>query len=388
MNAIVCTWYQGRLILSCNLQEVMYYYVHGLFCIMKPFKTYDEQIQKLIDNKLLQANISSKIPITGPTIFHIHKVGNNKINYEVLRRNLVSNSSEYVKELLATYGYYNIINQYNKPFLNNDGSYIPNIDFFKLFSLQQMDTRIKNIIFYPLLQIEQRLKTCIAYEFAKVYGPFEGDTLTNYTEPYLDPDNYNQILTTKKKEYKYKILIQRFNKIYQDNTYKPFKHYKNNHGHIPIWVFINKLTFGELYHFYEVLKIQNNISANFKLTPAQLRTCIFFSTQVRNDCAHFSGFYNQNYPKLKKDLPILKAFNSEFGIKDQSNVQNIFLLLIVFKYLLPKSFYPAFIRAIDNEIFNIIFEQHIPIISEYMQKVLMAPSKADYKSKLKFLLNQ
>ena len=69
------------------------------------------------------------------------------LDLNCLKRQFINTPDEFTKEILQTYGYYNIINQYNKPFLNKDGTYKSHIDFFKLFSLQQIDTVIKNVIF-------------------------------------------------------------------------------------------------------------------------------------------------------------------------------------------------------------------------------------------------
>lgn len=361
----------------------------AFFAIMKPFKTYDEQIDKLSDVGLLPKYINTPTGpnINGPVQITIHNPLKKDVTERAIRMHALQHSKAYVIELLQTYGYYNIINQYNKPFLSDNG-YIDDIDFFKLYSVQQVDTRIKNLIFYPILQIEQRLKTCMAYEFAKAYGPFDGDSIINYQEPYLNSNNYTHSLKTKDHKLKHILLIDRLEKLYKDTTYKPFNHYRAAHGHIPIWIFINKLTFGEMLHFYEVLKIQNNISSFFNLTPSQLRTCMLFLNQVRNDCAHFSSFINQDYPILKKDLPLLVDFITNYNLNSQKQITNIFRLLIVFKYLLPSNPYYSFIQAVDKDVFSMIYSEYIPVISEYMQGILMAPTQKSYKDKLNFLLTK
>lgn len=359
---------------------------------MKPFKIYEEQIEIIRQRKLLPPKNKNAPKMHQPAaILHItNKSGKVlfPIDLNKIREFSLSNNDEYVKEILQTYGYYNIINQYNKPFLNKDGSYQPNMDFLKLFSLQQMDNRIKNFIFYPILQVEQRLKTCISYEFAKAYGPFEGEVVNgDYIEPYFRDINYNQSLLNKNRIPKYEALIDRLKSIHKDNDYKPFKHYRLNHKHIPIWVFINKLTYGEMLHFYEVLKIQPNISNQFKLTPSQLRTLMLFLNQVRNDCAHFSGFYNQIYPRIKNDLPLLVKFQKEFKFSDQRDIPNIFLLLIAFKYLLPKNDFKAILTTIQKEVFEVIANQYIPQLSEYMLNKFCINKKTECDKKCIFFRN-
>lgn len=368
----------------------MYNMCMASFDIMKPFKTYKEQIEIMRKHNLLPPLNKEMTEIHGPATFHI-KNESGKIlgpdDFDKIREFSLGNQDAYVEELLQTYGYYNIINQYNKPFFNKNGKYKEHIDFFKLFSLQQIDAEMKNIIFYRILQIEQRLKACISYEFAKAYGPFEEEDMSNYIEPYFKKENYNQSLTIKGNKPKYEFLIEKLKKIYGDYEYKPFKHYKSKHKHIPIWVFINKLMFGQMIHFYNVLKIQPNIATKFNLTPSQLRTMMLFLNQVRNDCAHFSGFYNQNYPKIKKDLCLLNDFQKEFNFTEQKDIPNIFILLIIFKYLLPSNEYSIFLVIIEKQLFNRIFEQYIPQISEYMEEKLSIKTAEEYKKKLNFLYN-
>ena len=359
---------------------------------MKPFKTYDEQIEILRKRHLLPPISNSTEKISGPACFHCFvdpKLRLSPIDPILLRENIfrMLNQEQYVKELLQEYGYYNIINQYNKPFLQSDETYQPHMDFFMLFSLQQIDAKMKNLIFYPILQIEQYLKTCISYEFAKSYGPFENTCMDGYVEPYFKIDHYNHSLKDKSGVPKYKAVIKRLKCIYENTEYKPFVHYKSKHGHIPIWVFINRLSYGELLHFYNVLKIQKNISIVFHLSPSQLRTAMIFLNHVRNDCAHFSGFYNQTYPYLKNNIPLLSDFQDRFHFSSQREIPNIFLLLILFKYFMSQKNYENFLQAIRHDVFNLLTQQYIPIISDYMKNTLAIPTAEECDKKCEFLKN-
>lgn len=355
---------------------------------MKPFKTYEQQIELLRERNLLPRKQSNN-PIDFPCSFSISRQDGLPVtssDIDKCRQYMLSDSDPYVKEILQMYGYYNIVNQYNKPFLNADGTYKSGIDFFELYSLQQIDLCIKNAIFYPLLQIEQHLKICIAYEYASTYGPFDGENMSNYVEPYFKKENYNIYLKTFDKRPKYELLIDHLKKIYADDGYKPFAHYKKNHHHIPIWVLINRFTFGELVHFYEVLKIQNKIASEFHLDPSQLRTSMLFLSHVRNDCAHFAGFSNQNYPKLKDNIKLLSDFKSEFGFRYQQDVPNIYLVLILFRYFLPMRDYKNAIFTVSDTVFKQVLNNYIPHISDYMKNELATKDTIDYKKKISFLL--
>ena len=153
LHAKLRVWDLGRLYFySCNLERVRTHYrVRTLSLYMKPFRTYEQMLELLIERNLLASDVN-EIPVLTEIngIPSISKSG---------RQNVIN--------ILKTYGYYNIVNLYNKPFINNDGTFSDNIDFYKLFSLHEIDAQIKLILYSPLFQSEQRLKTTLAYEFSK-----------------------------------------------------------------------------------------------------------------------------------------------------------------------------------------------------------------------------
>ena len=91
--------------------------------------------------------------------------------------------------------------------------------------------------------------------------------------------------------------------------------------------------------------------------------------------------------KLKNKLPLLVNFIQTHGLISQDSITNILKLLIVFKYLLPSNAFINFTQAIDSDVFSMIYSEYIPVISEYMQNILMAPTQKSYKEKLDFLRN-
>lgn len=174
-------------------------YVAGRFfmkCIdvymSKPFKTYEDQIEILST------------------------------------RGLDINNPEDAKIFLSQVNYYNLINGYKTPFLDNTSSseeedvYKADSSFEEIYALHEMDRELKEVVFSSLIRFEKLLKTSCAYHFSDLHR----DGLY----PYLQIENYS----TSRHQLNYVLknigtlsnTISRENK--NSNGKKPIKHYKKS----------------------------------------------------------------------------------------------------------------------------------------------------------------
>lgn len=112
---------------------------------MKPFKSYEEQL-------------------------------------EILKtRNLIIENEKEALEDIKDINYYNIINGYKTPFLKRDlngvlispETFIDNCNFKNLISLYNLDKELKSLLFGYLLEFERTLKSYIAYIFSEEYSIIE-----------------------------------------------------------------------------------------------------------------------------------------------------------------------------------------------------------------------
>lgn len=116
----------------------------------KEFKTIDEQIKILKDRKLLFEN------------------------------------EEAAKQNLIRYGYYEIINGYKTPLIDQEKStatddiYRENSTFEHIFSLYQMDKGIQESVRNATMVFEQIIKTALAYHLSEKYGHLEKNYLANH----------------------------------------------------------------------------------------------------------------------------------------------------------------------------------------------------------------
>lgn len=102
---------------------------------------------------------------------------------DILRKRVMNIPSKSSKQrnIIKKYNYYNLINAYKDPFLedrNNYPSYAnPNEDFYKrgtnpehLESLYLFDAALRNLFFPYLLKIEEGLKTILVESFYNTYS--------------------------------------------------------------------------------------------------------------------------------------------------------------------------------------------------------------------------
>lgn len=184
----------------------------------KPFKTIDEQIDILKNN-----------------------------------RHLAFNNIEAAKDILQRYGYYEIINGYKTPFLNNpkndDDGYKASSSFEHIYDLYKLDRDIRRDTLQSLEYFEQTFKQALAYTIA--------DLISESQARYTARSHYN----TGKVHHRRRVycdrdrLLKKFSHIVNSNN-QPFKHYREDHNNIPPWIMIKGLTFGEAIYWFRLSKPQ------------------------------------------------------------------------------------------------------------------------------------
>lgn len=215
-------------------------------------------------------------------------------------RGLSFKSKETAKRELTRYGYYEIINGYKDPFLEerDPDKYKEGAAFEDIYSLYSFDTVLRNITLITMLRIENNLKSIVSHIIAEKFGHLEED--------YLKRNNYK---SGKKYKDGYKIdkLLYKFNKIINDNV-QPFKHYKDVHGNCPPWILVKGMTFGNLVNFIKLQKpdVKNRIIAScYRIDEALIddeiksffMDSLFLFLAYRNRSAHSGRIYNYNSSK-------------------------------------------------------------------------------------------
>lgn len=273
--------------------------------ISKPFKTLDNQIDILIN------------------------------------KGLVISNKEVTKSILLRENYYNVINGYKDIFLDKSDSssekFIENTNFNEIYRLYSLDRDFRNHIFKYLLMFETNLKTIIAYRFAEKFPKKNAYLNANcYTK---EPSQLDNVLINMANLSK---IIQREKKKKHSNS---IKHYLENHSHIPIWVLINNLTFGETSYLFNSLtndlqeKIAKDFSVKFKIeyntkddvSVGALKQIIKAVNFDRNICAHEEVLYSKRIGPLK-EKNFKKYYDS--AVLNEIKEGSLFGLLAMLKLVL------------------------------------------------------
>ncbi|MER1300778.1 Abi family protein [Ligilactobacillus salivarius] len=261
--------------------------------------------------------------------------------------------------VLERIGYYTLINGYKTLFLTRDSNgkiihpekFIKDASFNEILSLYNFDKELRSILYSALLEYETNLGSELAYRFSEEF-PDENS--------YLAIDNFNGYdissvvgtISSLSNTIKNKTSVNK-------NQENAIKHYVNNHGHVPLWVLVNFLTFGELNYFYRNCqdKVQMNIAKDFSnhlrreynkkydisIKPETINAINHLVNHFRNAVAHNEITYSKHLYKspgiqsIKNILSLPVSLNSQAGI---------FELVISLKVVLPRKEYSIMAKRI------------------------------------------
>ena len=191
-----------------------------------------------------------------------------------------------------------IINGYKNIFLENSNpdKFQEGTTFEAIFTLYELDSRLRNTTMIAMQNIEANLRTIVAYTIAENFGYLESD--------YLVRTNYKDGKKYSDGTYKLDQLLNKFSKIINDDT-QPFKHYREVHGNCPPWILLKGTTFGNLINFIKLQKseIKRIIISRFFGIPVDIikqnddltilfMDMLFLFRAYRNRAAHGGRIFN------------------------------------------------------------------------------------------------
>jgi len=282
---------------------------------MKPFKTYDEQIEILKSRGLI----------------------------------IEDKQSAQVKAFLKFENYYNVVNGYKDPFLavHNPDQFKANTSFHDIYTLHQLDRHFRRLLLPNLLTFETNLKSLLAYHFSEMF-----QTCASY----LNIANYQQSVHKQAN-----LLISDLSKlIMQKSKHEgPIKHYIECYDHVPLWVLTKFITFGQTVQMYRCLMpaLKNKIAKEFALTFNQDYHCLIELTSCdlesimktanffRNICAHEERLYNFKLYRRPRTARIASILNI-----DQPLIANghLFTMIAMLKLIRPKHDYDQLKEGLES----------------------------------------
>ena len=168
-------------------------------------------------------------------------------------------TSDRTGPILLREGYYSIVNGYKRPFIDEQSSkeagddrYQQGTAFDSIYDLFSFDRSLREVTFHYLIRAEATTKTAISYCFADAHRNPDDYLLQScfctreeYERYGKNPDDYAEELTRLTG-----ILDRRSRKSESEFV----THYREKYGAVPIWVLVNDLTFGNLEHFFNLMK--------------------------------------------------------------------------------------------------------------------------------------
>lgn len=256
---------------------------------------------------------------------------------------ITGTQKSYAKKSLQRYGYYNLINGYNKLFITTK---IPE-DKFKngttieeIVALYEFDCKLRNVFLTHILPFEINVKALIAYHFSKAYG----------YDNYLLFNNFD----TSQKDAHKKIadVISDFQRQLSTRANDPsIMHYLKQYGYVPLWVINNILTFGHVSKFYSIMKQKDKmaISKTFHIMDDQLQSILFYLSTVRNFCAHGNRLYCYRSQRPLIDMNIHNTLNIPINNNEYIyGKRDLFACLLGLSYVLSKKEFRSILKEIDD----------------------------------------
>lgn len=261
----------------------------------KPYLTYKQQIQNLIDEK-----------------------------------ELIISDVAFAEKMLTEIGYFSLIGGYKNLFINPmNRKYVNETTFEDVVSLYEFDEDLRHLTFRYLTKVEQKIRQLISDSFCSRYGEQQAF--------YLSASNYNP---AKKYADDVKGLIKRLDYHANRNIEKDYLvHQRTVYGNVPLWVTTKVLTFGQLSKFYSVLQFQqqSTISKSYMLVSekslGQYLNCM---TLFRNVCAHNERLFSYRLIKIEfPDTDLHKKMKVPTkGTQYLSGKKDYFGLVIALRYML------------------------------------------------------
>lgn len=214
-------------------------------------------------------------------------------------RKLKFKNKKKAAEILKQYNYFDVINGFESILLkkNTSPKEYENVYFEDFRDLFFFDMKLKKGTLFEIFDVEARLRTSIAYNFAETYCAATADTL-NYLDPryYKAPPTTDTSLTNCFNHFDLfrKTQYDKYGKVKKRSfidDLKMDKAYVNQYQDPPLWVVIKALPLGSLYYTFVFLDdtVKTKVLADFGLTLGDANAfeqALFVLKEMRNQCAH------------------------------------------------------------------------------------------------------
>ena len=285
------------------------FYIRGMVHMQKIFLNYDQQIEKLRNEK-----------------------------------NLLIDNEAYAKEILRQTSYYSLIGGYKDIFKNpTTKKYKDGTRFEDIVELYYFDELLRQLFLRYLIKVENGIKSQVSYYFTEKNGENQKE--------YLDTSNYNY--SGKKNQRDIDRLIKKLEGYVTKSTdYHYINHSQKKYGNVPLWVLTNALTFGNISKMYMLLPqdIQIKVSRNYQcVNEKQMVSILAVLVKYRNVCAHGERLFTYRTADSIPDLPIHRKLKiAQKGSQYVNGKNDLFSVVIALRYMLNDQWYKEFIKELKT----------------------------------------
>lgn len=276
---------------------------------LKPFKNFDEQLNKLKGR-----------------------------NLEIEKDN-----EEVAKSILMRINYYRFT-AYLLPFKTDEDKYLIGTKFNTIYNIYEFDRKLRNITITLLEHIEISFRTYIAYTHSRKFGP----------DGYLDCKNFINKKDLKTNKDFHSGFCSILKKSHESHKHRLFvmHHDEKYEGIMPLWVATEILTFANISKLYSNLfpPEKSYIKNTFiKINVDFVENWLEGLTGIRNACAHSHRIYNEQFMKIK----ILKRYAEHL-----LDGRGFFVYVLAMKHL-----------SLSDKEWNLFFIELQKLIDEYNSSI-------------------
>lgn len=204
--------------------------------------------------------------------------------------------------LLMREGYYSLVNGYKGAFIDRQRTSEAGEDRYRegttlnhLWTLFDLDRQLRELTFPVLVRAETTFRTALAHSFCDEHRGHDAYLdPTSYCEPW---EYHNRRGYERDKAHLLRILRRA-----HDNRagHASVDHYLGSYGHVPLWVLVNTLTFGNVSHMYALCgsrvrsatcRMVEEAQGVGRIGMGRMRTAISTLVGFRNVCAHDDRLY-------------------------------------------------------------------------------------------------
>ena len=246
---------------------------------------------------------------------------------------------KHAKRRLKWEGYYNFAVGYNRLFKDENKRYREGVSFEHVEALFDFDKRLREIVYEATQQVECNIKAMVSDVFSARYGVDERVYLQeqNFTQTPEELPHVRWIIGTCRS------ALQDARKV-GSSAYRDYiAYYDKTYQHVPFWVLIRLLSFGNVSKFLSLLKSDDGkeVAKEYGLSYEGLCNMIELLVCFRNIAAHGERVYCAHLPCVRLTqklgvLPKLQLPKKQDGTALYGN-NDCMAMWIALKYVLPKS---------------------------------------------------